>query len=151
MLGLTRYLRAHRGQLRAANAIVIGIGPCGNGRPCWWTGDGPLLALRFLPRLGRVAERAASLASPGGPVPHRGRGLSPAYPARLSGLPAITIGCLDEHGLPARSHLPSDRPDRLDRGAADRLLEFALTLVDAIDAELPDAPNGRAAASRTAV
>jgi hypothetical protein len=51
-------------------------------------------------------------------------------------LPAITIGCLDSDGLAPRSHQAGDVQDRLDRGSIDRLLELALTLVDAIDADL---------------
>jgi hypothetical protein len=167
MLGLRRYLRAHRQDLGAAHVIVLGLGACGGGRPSWWTSDGPLLPVRFLPRLAQLAGKVfeGSSQSPGANgrraggrdtgAAHRGRGVSPAYPARLRGLPALTIGALNETGLAPRSHLPADTPAAVDTRVSDRLLELALTLIDAIDAEVPAAPAvpalsaepGRSAAS----
>ncbi|MGA9858116.1 MAG: M28 family peptidase [Solirubrobacteraceae bacterium] len=151
MIGLRRHLRARRKERTAANTIVLGIGPCGAGDPTWWASDGPLLPLAFGRRL---QELAAWVAAPGAetPVPtgHRGRGTSPALPARMAGLPAITIGCLDERGMVPRSHQTDDRVETLDDAAIDGLLQFALTLVDAVDADLAhsQAPTGptRAAA-----
>jgi hypothetical protein len=142
MLGLSHHLRARRRELDAGRAIVLGLGPAGAGRPRRWTSDGPLIPLRFLPRLVRLAADAADGPSAGRkPEPtaraHRGRGVSPAYPARLRSRPAITLGALDEAGLAPRSHLPTDTAANLDPVAADLLLELALTLVDAIDADLP--------------
>jgi hypothetical protein len=71
-----------------------------------------------------------------GAAPYRGRGAAPAFPARLAGLPAIAIGCLDERGLAPRSHQPGDTPDDLDDASIRATLELALALVDAIDADL---------------
>jgi hypothetical protein len=76
--------------------------------------------------------------------------VSPSFPARFAGLPGITIGCLDGFGLAPRSHQLVDLPDALDRGSVDKLLEFALTLVDAIDADLAQTASGRGAASPAA-
>jgi len=149
MIGLRRYLRARRRELEPSNTIVLGIGPCGGGCPCWWTSDGPLVALRYLRRLSEIADRVAGPQTELRAVPHRGRGVTPALPARAAGLPAITIGCLDDDGLAPRSHQTIDVAQRLDRGAMDELLELALTLVDAIDADL-GRPAGRSASSRTA-
>ena len=150
MTGLSRYLSARRGGRRAATTIVLGLGACGGGERRWWTGDGSLIALRFTRRLDQIARRSIGPGSELGAAPHRGRGVSPAFPARFAGLPAITIGCLDARGLVPRSHQPSDTPEALDRGAIDGLLELALTLVEAIDADL-DQPTatGTAASSRT--
>ncbi|HEY2259375.1 MAG TPA: M28 family peptidase [Solirubrobacteraceae bacterium] len=150
MLGLKRYLREHRRELRPPTAIVLGIGPCGGGDPVWWTSDGSLLPLRYLPRLGAIAARAAGPGTASDARPHRGRGVSPAYPARLAGLPAITIGCLDEHGLAPRSHERGDVPEAVQRDSIDGLLALALTLVDAIDADLRDASDRSAAAPAAA-
>jgi hypothetical protein len=136
MIGLSRYLRSRRRELEPANTIVVGIGPCGAGRPCWWTSDGALVGLRYLNRLTEIANRAVGPTTSLGATPRRGRGITPALPARAAGLPAITIGCLDSDGLAPRSHQAGDVQDRLDRGSIDRLLELALTLVDAIDADL---------------
>jgi hypothetical protein len=150
MIGLSRYLRARRRELQAANTVVLGIAACGGGSPCWWTSDGSLIPLRFLRRLEQIAERATGPTTDLGAVPHRGRGASPAFPARFAGLPAITIGCLDGDRLVPHSHQPGDLPEALDRGSVDKLLELALTLVDAIDADLAQSATYRGAASPTA-
>jgi Peptidase family M28 len=150
-LGLSRHLRTRRRELTAANTVVLGIGACGEGNPCWWTSDGSLVPLRFTSRLGQIAEHAAGPTTELGAVPHRGRGTTPALAARFAGLPAITIGCLDGDGLAPRSHQTADVPEALDRGSIDRLLELALTLVDAIDADLSRAvTTGRSGADRAA-
>jgi hypothetical protein len=136
MLGLKRYLRAHRRGVTSRNAIVLGIAPCGAGRPRWWASDGPLIPLRFDPSarvlLARIAESEAHL----GASPRRGRGTTPALPARAAGIPAVSIGCLDDRGLVPRSHQAGDTPENLDPGAIDATLELALALIDAIDADL---------------
>ena len=151
MIGLTRYLRARRSELRGAGTIVLGIGACGGGQRRWWTGDGSLIPLRYLRRLSGLAQDAIGPGTELGAAPYRGRGVSPAFPARFAGLPAIAIGCLERRGLVPRSHEPSDIAQALDRGAVDGLLELALTLVDAIDADLGrGAASGTAASSRTA-
>jgi Peptidase family M28 len=136
MLGLKRYLRARRGTVNSRNAIVLGIAPCGAGRPRWWASDGPLIPLRFGPSarelLAGVAAAEAHLAA----QPRRGRGTTPALPARAAGIPAVSIGCLDDRGLVPRSHQAGDTPENLDPVAIDATLELALALVDAIDADL---------------
>jgi hypothetical protein len=145
MSGLAKHLRRHRRELDPGEVIVLGLGACGGGHPCWFRSDGALLPLRFLPRLIQLAEQASAQVPEVGARAHRGRGISPAYPARLRGRPAITIGAVDSAGLVPRSHLPTDTPDRVETAVADRVLEFALTLTDVIDAGLPAA--SRAAAS----
>jgi hypothetical protein len=160
MTGLARHLRNRRKQLRPSETIVLGIAPCGAGSAAWWISDGPLIPLRYFRRLGGIAESVAGPVTehPARPPteprarshterrappiteyrarPHRGRGTSPALPARLAGLPAITLGCLDSDGLAPRSHQRGDVAEALDRDATDGLLGLALTLVDAIDADL---------------
>jgi hypothetical protein len=136
MIGLGRHLRVRRKELTARTAIVLGIAPCGAGDPAFWTGDGPLLPLRFLRRLTGIADRATGRGTEVGAVPHRGRGTSAAFPGRLAGLPAITIGSLDATGLAPRSHQREDLPGAVERVAVDRVLTVALTLIDAIDADL---------------
>ena len=139
MLGLRRHLRGRRHELTRAGTIVLGFGPCGAGSPVYLISDGPLLALRCAPRLAELAAAVAPRARG-----RRNRGTGPAFPARRARLPAITIGGRDHRGLVPRSHQPQDRPDGLDAAAMDAVLELALTLVDAIDAEL--GVSGRSAA-----
>ncbi len=145
MTGLTRHLRSRRKELGRANTIVLGIAAGGGGDPAWWVSDGPLIPLRYLRRLSGIVERIGGPHTEHAARPHRGRGTTPALPARLAGLPAITIGCLDADGLAPRSHQRGDVPEALDRDAVDRLLGLALALVDAIDADLRPAPAPPAA------
>ncbi len=154
MVGLRRHLRSRRRELRPANTIVLGIAAAGSGRPRWWDSDGPLVPLRYLARLRGLAAQAGgaapgATASPGPAAarPHRGRGTSPALPARARRMPALTIGCLDARGLAPRSHQAGDIPAALDPAALDALLQFALTLVDAIDADLARGATDRSTAA----
>lgn len=126
-IGLKRYLRTH-GPKRD-NTVVLGIAPCGAGQVTHWLSDGRLIPLRY-------ARALTALVDTGG---HRGRGATPALPARINGLPTTALGCLDPHGLPPRSHQPADVATRIDQAALDRTIEFALRLVDEIDASLAPA------------
>jgi hypothetical protein len=136
MIGLARHLRARRKELTRANTIVLGIGPVGAGQPHWWTGDGPLVPLRYHPRLRDLAGRLADPVTGLDARPHRGRGTVPALPARFRGLPAINLGSLDAHGFAVGSHTVQDTAETLEPGAVDELLQFALMLVEAIDSDL---------------
>jgi hypothetical protein len=128
-VGLRKYLRAHKRQLRDENALVLGIAPSGVGQPTWWLSDGRLIPLRYANTLRTLASRTTAKS-------HRGRGSTPALPARTAGLPAIAIGCLDGRGLAPRSHQRTDTPDRIDKAALDHIQELGLALARAIDASL---------------
>ncbi|PZS07979.1 MAG: hypothetical protein DLM64_13710 [Solirubrobacterales bacterium] len=133
-IGLTSYLRRHK---RApADTVVLGIAACAAGAPRWWCSDGALLPLRYFPRLHELCAVLAAEEPQLGARAHRGRGSSPALPARVARLPAIAIGCLDERGLVPRSHQPADTPDAVQAAALDHTLELGLLLVDALDAFL---------------
>jgi hypothetical protein len=135
-IGLRRHLKARRRELTPDNAIVLGIAPCAAGTPRWWQSDGPLLPLAYHSRLIALAAESAAEIPELGARPHRGRGSGQALPARLAGLPALTLGCLDGDDRVPNSRQPTDTPDRIDRAATDGLLELALMLVDAIDLEV---------------
>jgi Peptidase family M28 len=128
-VGLRKYLRAHKRELRDENALVLGIAPSGVGQPTWWLSDGRLIPLRYANTLRTLASRTTAKS-------HRGRGGTPALPARTAGLPAIAIGCLDGRGLAPRSHQRSDTPDRIDKAALDHIQDLGLALSRAIDASL---------------
>jgi len=134
--GLSHHLRAHPSP-SGTDTVVLGLAASAHGDACWWTSDGSLIPLRFAGRVIALAATAATGVS--GAHAHRGRGISPALPARRLGLPAITLGGLDHRGLPPLSHLPEDRPDTIEPAAADRVLHLALAVVDALDAELATA------------
>jgi hypothetical protein len=135
-IGLRRFLRARRKTHTAPNTIVLGIAACGEGNPCWFDSEGTLVPVAYFKQLRRLAGAVADQNRHLNARPHRGRGTTPALPARSRRLPAITIGALDRRGLVARSHQTADTPERIDAGSVDRVVEFGLLLVDAIDAYL---------------
>lgn len=144
-IGLRRHLRRRRASRRAPNTVVLGIAACGGGTPRWWKSDGPLLPASYF---GQLRRMCAQVAHGGSFRPHRGRGTTPALPARLRRLPAIALGCLEEPGVAPRSHQLGDTPERVDLAAVDRLVEHGLLLVDAVDAFVAHrrGPRPRAAA-----
>lgn len=136
-IGLRRYLRSRRRELRPANAVVLGIAACRTGTPRWWTGDGPLLPLRYSGQIKELCEGVAEQESHLAARPHRGRGSTPALEARYAGFPATTIGCLEDPRARARAGARAGAlPERLDRAALDQATQFGLILVDAVDAYL---------------
>jgi hypothetical protein len=127
-IGLRRYLRTHE----TKSTIVLGIAPCGGGQITHWLSDGRLIPLRYSRTLGQLCAGFDG----GG---HRGRGATPSLAARIQGLPAIAIGGLDSHGLAPRSHQATDLVGAVDEGGLGRALQFALVLVDEINASLAPA------------
>ncbi len=122
-IGMRRYLKARRRELKQTGAVVLGITTTGAGATVWWQSDGRLIPIRYTRRLRELADTAAE----GLADPWRGRGGTPALPARMRGLAAIAIG-------------NSDPPGHENDADLDRLQAFALRLVDAIDAELEPEP-----------
>jgi hypothetical protein len=141
-LGFRRYLRSNRRTLKAANTVVLGIAPCGAGDPRFWLSDGQLVPLRYFARLTQLCRELATR-EPELKLklkPHRGRGATPAFPARSMRLPATAIGCLDERGLAPRSHQARDAPETVSPEALDAIVQLGLMLVDAIDLFLQERP-----------
>ncbi|HTU88148.1 MAG TPA: M28 family peptidase [Solirubrobacteraceae bacterium] len=132
-IGIRRYLRKRRRELRRARAIVLGVAPCGSGDVHYWVSDGPLIPLGYARRLRKLAATQQKAA------PMRSRGATPAFPARARGLAAIAIGCLDAHGLAPRSHQPTDSEATIDEATLERTVEFATFLTTAINASLASA------------
>jgi len=132
-IGLHRYLRARRRERSAANTVVLGVAACGGGSPRWWCSDGALVPLRYTRTLRQLAADIAADEPHLGATPHKGRGTTPALPARNRRLPAITIGCLDSRGLAPRSHQQTDVAAAIDGASVDRAIQFGLLLIDAID------------------
>lgn len=143
-IGLRRYLTRRRGERTAANTVVLGIAACGARRPRWWVSDGPLIPLRYARPLRELAEEIGIDETHMGLAPHKGRGTTPALPARMAGIPALAFGCLDGIGVAPESHQPADIADHVDSAGLDRALQLGLLLVDGIDAAV-----GELAANRT--
>jgi hypothetical protein len=141
--GLRRHLYARRKARRAPNTVVLGIAACGAGAPRWWYSDGSLIPVGYFKQLRRLAAQVGGTEPGLQATAHRGRGTTPALPARLRRLPAITIGDLEPPGVAPRSHQAADTPDRVDHEAVDRLVEFGLLLVDSIDAFIATRDHAR--------
>ena len=137
-IGLRKYLKARKKELRHANVIVLGIAASGEGQASYWLSDGRLIPLRY-------ANSLRTLAGQTGATAHRGRGATPALPARAAGLPAITIGCVDGLGLAPRSHRQTDTPGAVHEAAVETALELGLKLARAIDASLRTADEAETA------
>jgi hypothetical protein len=139
-LGMRGFVRARRRRYAPEATVVLHLAACGRGQPRWWVSDGPLLPLAFHPRLRQLA---AAVGRDHGAVPYRGRGAGAGWRARAAGWPAITVGSLTDEGWAPDSHRPADTPERLDQGAMDRALDFALDLVRALDEDLASRAGGR--------
>ena len=116
---LRAQLRRERFDKRAA--VVLDLGPCSGGEPAWRTRH---------PQLRRAADVAAG-ALELQPARRRPR---PVRGAR--GYPTVRVACLDERGIAARSHQPDDTAEAADPAAAERAIDLALGIADAIAAEL---------------
>jgi hypothetical protein len=139
--GLRHHLAARRRTRRPRNTVVVGIAACADGGLYWWRSDGALFPLGYAARLRRLAGQLATEQPHLGIRPHRGRGSTPALPARRARIPALALGCLDDRGLVPRSHRASDVATAVDRRVHDRAVQFGLMLVDAIDAALGQEPS----------
>ena len=126
-LGLRAYLRARRREVGVDEVAVVHLEPGGAGSPCWWTGDGLLVRLRFHPQLQRLAARVATGEAHLRAAPYRGRGATGALAARRARRPSIAIGARDG-GDPAVA--------TADPAALRATLELAVALVAALDADL---------------
>ena len=102
-LGLRRYLRRRRATLGVTNTVVLGL-QSGSGA-FYLSSDGPLLPTSFFAPLQALARETGMLSATSA------HGCSPALPARMRRLPALSIG-----------------------GDPDRVVAAGLELVDAIDA-----------------
>ncbi len=131
-------LRRRKPELDRTNAAVLGFAASGAGTVHYWTSDGSLVPLRYSGRFRRLCEEAGGEL---GAAQHTGRGTTPGWPARLRGIPAIALGCLDQTGTVPRSHRRDDTAAQIEAGTLDATVEFALILVDALDSFLASTPS----------
>src|SRR4051794_30311223 len=134
-LGMRDHVRARRRAVRAEEVAVLALGPCGAGRPRFFTTEGLLFPLRLHPRLVALARAVATSEKHLGARPAR-RGLTGALAARTARWPAISVSCLDEHDRASRARLASDTADAIDPEAMQATLDFCLALVAALDRDL---------------
>jgi hypothetical protein len=135
-LGMRGYVRRRRRLYAPEATAVLHVEACGRGRPRWWTVDGPLASLRMHPRLVALAAEVARDLPQLHAAPHRGHRAGAGWRARLARWPTITVGCLDERGIPPGAGAAADLPERLDASAMSDVLAFCRALVDRLDADL---------------
>jgi hypothetical protein len=115
-IGLRRYLRKRARERTAPNTVVMGVAPCARGNPVWFQSDGALVPMSYFRALRQMCESVAR-DDPGlSASQRRGRGATPALPARERRLPAIALGS-------------TGNGDQ----AVDLVVEFGLLLAEAID------------------
>lgn len=136
--GLRAYLRGRRRSMRSHNTVVVGVAPCAGGTPRYWRSDGPFIPVRYFKTLVRLGREAAGETPDLHIRPHKGRGSTPALPARMAGIPAIAIGTLDNEGLSPQSHQRTDTPDHTEQRALKQTLELGLLLLDGVDGYLAE-------------
>ena len=136
-LGMRAFVRGRRKRYRPEATAAVHLSAFGRGRPRWWVTDGPLIPLRYHPRLRELAARA-------GGASHRGHEATGGWRARLVRWPAITIGCLDGEGRPPGSGQTGDTADALDPAAMKGALDVALRIVRALDEDLSERTGGQA-------
>ena len=56
-IGIRRYLRAHRREVRRDNTVVLGIAPSGAGAPNYWRSDGRLIPIPYARQASRPRRR----------------------------------------------------------------------------------------------
>lgn len=135
-LGLRRYLRARRQTISPANTAVLGLAACTSGTPCWWRSEGPLTPRRAAAPMRELAARLAREEPALGVIEHLDRGTTPVVAAVAARIPGMAIGAVDGSGLAPRSHQRTDTAGAVNPETVDRVVEFGLILVDAIDAWL---------------
>ena len=137
-IGLRSYLRGRRRTLRADDTVVIGVAACTDGTPCYWHSDGPFVPVRYFGTLRRLSREAGAEDPQLRLRRQAGRGSAPALPARLAGIPSISIGSLDAHGLVPRSHQQADTAEHIGTQALEATVELGLLLADGVDGFLAD-------------
>ncbi|MEA2216726.1 MAG: hypothetical protein QOK19_2287 [Solirubrobacteraceae bacterium] len=135
-LGMTAWLRRHKGELDPESTIVLNVDEVGHGTIRYATKEGPLTAPRQHRQLTSLCDQIAEEdAGEGryGARPVTARHPGDAYAARARGIPAITISTAGALDRAPHHHRPADTPDQIDDQALDRAFRFCSELIELID------------------
>jgi hypothetical protein len=138
--GVRAFVREHRKQLADRPTFLIGLDSLGGGDVRFLTGGGWALSVAMDRRLVELAEAIAQ-ADDEGDNRYRVKGYASglggdAATARLAGLRAIGVTCLDANDLVPNRHLSADVPKAIDSDALDRAHGFARELIRRLDADV---------------
>lgn len=159
MQGMRAFLREHGDTLDPASTFVVNVESVGRGEVRYVTGEGLAVTYELTSRLTELAAAVAEADSTGTEryraAPLRHGFATDALPARLRGIPATTITCLEPGAaVPANFHTPADLPGALDPQAVAGAHDFTLELVRLLDRDVgrgtrrpPDPDAARTAAA----
>jgi hypothetical protein len=138
--GIRAFVRSHRKELADRPTFLIALDSLGGGDVRFLTGGGWAVSVAMDKRLVELAD-AIARADDEGEKRFRAKAHASALggdaaTARLAGLRAIGVTCLDANGLVANRHLATDVPDAIDPEAVDRAHAFALELIRRLDADV---------------
>jgi hypothetical protein len=138
--GIRAFIRGNREQLADRPTFLLALDSLGGGDVRFETRGGWALSVAMDKRLVDLAGAIAD-ADEEGEQHYRAAGFASglggdAATARLAGLRAIGITCLDADGVVPNRHLPTDLPDAVDPEAMDRAHGFALELIRTLDAHV---------------
>jgi peptidase M28-like protein len=130
MGGMAAFLAAHRAELRARPALVLGVDTLGAGTPVVCSGEGPLREHRYREADLRLADEGAALARLAVPERWRLGGWTDPVLALFAGLPAISLLSMGPGYFP-NYHWPTDTPERVDWDSVERCTRLALGVATA--------------------
>lgn len=128
--GMRGWLRRHRKELDRTSTIFLNLDTVGQGTVRWQKKSGFVFPLSFHPALLELCDELAEEHNARGVVT---RSVTDAYPARATGYPAISIGCLNAMDYVPTYHQHSDTPENLDPESLERAFNFCTALIELID------------------
>ena len=158
MEGMRAFVRSQRNVLDPETTYVLNIDAVGDGDVRYAISEGAAVSFALDKRLAELCEAIAAADRENGdryraePI-RRGIG-SDALPARLAGIPSMTITALRRpHAFPETYRRPEDVPDAIDAGSLDRAHDFTLELIRQLDRDAgrrarKGAPKGKAKPNR---
>ncbi len=137
MGGMRAYLEAHRAELDAADAFVLGLDTLGAGTPIVARAEGVLLPHRYAAADLALVDAAARSAGLRSPERWRIGAYTDPILARFAGLRSVSLLSVADDGRYTNYHLPSDRPEHVDwTSVAD-----CVALAAAVGEQLARAPR----------
>ena len=139
--GMRAFTRAHKDEFDPFKTIVLAIDSVGKGDVRWVTSEGLTISFEMDARVTQLCEAIAEADSAEEnryrAAPLRSAYMTDALAARVGGLRASAISCLEPGAItPANHHTPQDVPSALDPGALKRAANFSLDLIRALDRDL---------------
>jgi Peptidase family M28 len=139
--GMRAFTRAHKDELDPFKTIVLAIDSVGKGDVRWVTSEGLTISFEMDARVSQLCEAIAEADSTDEnryrAAPFRSAFMTDALAARVGGLRASAITCLEPGAItPVNHHTPQDVQSAIDPQAMKRAANFTLDLVRALDRDL---------------